>query len=60
MLAYLGDGCVFVAGWNRDGQLGLGYCGGDDVVMLTRVPCVMKVRSVTCGWNHTLAIMGEF
>ncbi|XP_062513273.1 secretion-regulating guanine nucleotide exchange factor-like [Corticium candelabrum] len=52
-----GDGCVFVAGWNRDGQLGLGYCGGDDVVMLTRVPCVMKVRSVTCGWNHTLAIM---
>ena len=53
------DGRIFVAGWNCDGQLGLGFASGDDVLMLRHMPTLEKVKFVACGWKHTLAITGD-
>lgn len=53
----LGDGKLYVCGWNNKGQLGLGDT--IDRATLTHVPDIRAVRHVSCGWNHTLTITGN-
>lgn len=45
---------VFVFGWNKDGQLGLGHT--DDVMIPRYLELTASIAKVACGWNHTLAI----
>ena len=51
------DGQVYVCGWNKNGQLGLGNHTPTEVVILKPLPGFgPKVVKVSCGWNHTLCI----
>ena len=52
-----GDGEVWMAGWNAQGQLGVGHT--QDLPLPKQVLDLPKVTSVSCGWNHTLAITGN-
>ncbi|EDO31645.1 predicted protein, partial [Nematostella vectensis] len=48
---------LYTCGWNNRGQLGL----GDTInrIELHRV-LIPPVKHVSCGWNHTLAITGNY
>ena len=46
-----------MGGWNNKGQLGLG--DSEDRPILCRVQSLGYVKTVSCGWNHTLAVTGN-
>ncbi len=52
------DDELYTAGWNNKGQLGLSSDSAE-ISILTRVPVVAKVQSVSCGWNHTLIVCSK-
>ena len=48
---------MFVCGWNKNGQLGLSVVDAM-VLTLSPVPSLTeRVQKVSCGWNHTLALL---
>ncbi|XP_058972380.2 secretion-regulating guanine nucleotide exchange factor isoform X1 [Pocillopora verrucosa] len=49
-----GKGKLFMCGWNNKGQLGLGDT--EDRQILCHVQGLSCVKTVSCGWNHTLAV----
>lgn len=50
-------GKLFMCGWNNKGQLGLGDT--EDRQILCHVQGLSCVKTVSCGWNHTLAVTGN-
>ncbi|KAJ0069160.1 hypothetical protein NL108_003080, partial [Boleophthalmus pectinirostris] len=53
------NGEVFVCGQNNKGQLGLGHTL--DVYTLELCPSLrQKITNVSCGWDFTLLLSGEF
>jgi len=55
---YLVTQDLLMCGWNNKGQLGLGDT--EDRALLCHVQGLPPVKQVSCGWNHTLAITGNF
>lgn len=54
---FSGKGKLFMCGWNNKGQLGLGDT--EDRQILCHVQGLSCVKTVSCGWNHTLAVTGN-
>ena len=60
----IGDGKVFVFGWNKTGQCGIP--SSDHASPPSLAPSILlprplpdqpwRVRKVACGWSHTLAL----
>lgn len=50
-------GKLFMCGWNNKGQLGLSDT--EDRQILCHVQGLSCVKTVSCGWNHTLAVTGN-
>ena len=53
---FVGDGKLFVCGWNKEGQLGLPFCDSVPVLRPLDVGMGTRIIEVSCGWNHTLAL----
>ena len=51
------DGELWMAGWNAQGQLGVGHT--QDLSLLQPISDLPSVTLVSCGWNHTLALTGN-
>lgn len=61
MLSHLDTGLIYTMGSNNDGRLGI----GDRTVKQAASPTLVEDLSslhcamISCGWGHTIAIMGK-
>ena len=55
---HLSDGSVFMCGWNKDGQVG-DKSKAVDVIIPTPVSGLPPIKTVACGWNHTVVCTGD-
>jgi len=51
-------GCVWVCGWNINGQLGLGH--KNNISLLTKVELAgQAVKEVAAGWDFTILLLSD-
>ncbi|CAL9191540.1 unnamed protein product [Musa hybrid cultivar] len=55
-MALTSDGRLYGWGWNKFGQLGVGDNDDHCSPVQVKLPEEQKVKQISCGWRHTLAL----